>query len=106
VLKLARGHAAYEYGEPQLYDPESVWFSPLHTLSSREIEAFETPPIEDLFPEIGSRAFVRGIETEWSGMMGGWRVIQEGRYRYLVSHSAGIAVRMVLSEYLACEVIW
>jgi hypothetical protein len=35
----------------------------------------------------------------------GWVVVQEGRYRFLTSTGA-VIVRMVLSEYLACEVVW
>jgi hypothetical protein len=35
-----------------------------------------------------------------------WIVVQEGRYRYRVSQNDGNIVQMVLSEYLACHVIW
>jgi hypothetical protein len=34
-----------------------------------------------------------------------WQDVQPGRYRYLVME-APTTVRMVLSEYLACEVVW
>lgn len=108
ILKLARGHAAFEYSEPQLTEPEFVSFVPLFLLSEEQLQKFETPPDERIFPELGSRAFIRGIEHDSQGLFleNRWRVIQEGRYRYLISHSDGIRVRMVLSEYLACEVVW
>jgi hypothetical protein len=35
----------------------------------------------------------------------GWIVVQQGRYRY-AAESDGSMVRMVLSEYLACQVVW
>ena len=38
--------------------------------------------------------------------IGGWVVVQSGRYRYTVSEEVGIRVRMVLSDYLACEAFW
>jgi hypothetical protein len=108
VLKLARGHAAYEYSEPQLQEPESISFAPIPLLSEAQLHAFETPPVGTLFPEIGSRAFhkVLGAGGEAFTQEGAWRILQEERYRYSISHSYGIRVRMVLSDYLACEVIW
>ena len=36
----------------------------------------------------------------------GWVVVQPDRYRYAVVETGGVVVRMVLSEYLACEVVW
>jgi hypothetical protein len=36
----------------------------------------------------------------------GWVMAQDGVYRYAVSWSGPILVRMVLSEYLAAEVCW
>lgn len=108
LLKLARGHAAYEYSEPQLEEPESISFAPVPLLSEEQLRAFETLPVETLFPEIGSRAFhkVFRVGGEALTQEGAWQILQEGRYRYSVSHSDGIRVRIVLSDYLACEVTW
>ena len=39
-------------------------------------------------------------------MVDGWFVVQPGRYRHLASAADGILIRIVLSEYLACEAIW
>jgi hypothetical protein len=36
----------------------------------------------------------------------GWITVQEGRYRFVAAAGAAAIVRMVLSEYLACEVVW
>lgn len=107
VLKLGRGHAAYECSEPQLDEPESISFVPLCAMSTEEQRWFETPPFDRGWPEIGSRAFHRSLIVDSEVFLdNGWHIVQPGRYRYLVSHSGPIAVRLVLSEYLACEVVW
>ncbi len=106
VLKLARGHAAYELNEPMFDEPRHVWVRPLATLSSLEYQAFESAPGATLWPEVGSRAMQRAVVTDgvW---LGDWVVVQEGRYRYLASGTEdGILVRSVLSEYLGCEAFW
>jgi hypothetical protein len=41
-----------------------------------------------------------------SDVFNGWIVVQPGRYRYLAYVDSAVTVRMVLSEYLACEVVW
>lgn len=106
VLKLARGHAAYEWTAPQLAEPQSVSIVLLGTLAEEQRRSFETPPVEDVWPELGSRAFSRAVVAFGNVFLDvGWQVIQAGRYRYLVSHSHSF-VRVVLSEYLACEVAW
>lgn len=107
VLKLARGHAAYECSEPLLEEPERVSFVPLVALSGEQRQSFETAPTETIWPEIGSRTFCRAVIVNSEVMFDdGWQIVQPGRYRYLVYHSGPIAVRFVLSEYLACEVVW
>ena len=40
-------------------------------------------------------------------LVDGWVVVQEGVYRYAVSRGEdGLSVRIVISEYLATEVVW
>lgn len=103
VEKLARGHAAYELGEPQLEEPSGVNFATFGTLEPPQLELFENPPIPDIWPEVGSRGFQRLAELGASR----WLIVQPNRYRYLaVARSESVVVRVVLSEYLACEVIW
>lgn len=109
ILKLARGHAAYEL-YPKLENPAVVSFAPLQILSDSEISA----PAQladgklDLCPEIGSRAFLRtfGKPPDRLPLSGDWIVVQPDRYRYAVAETGGVIVRMVLSEYLGCEVVW
>ena len=103
VVKLAQGHALYELNEPQLAKPSSVVISPLHLLDNDVREAFENTFGHGfaIWPEVGSRAMQRLVQNEH-----GWIEVQLGRYRYLATTDAVVRVRLVLSEYLACEVIW
>ena len=108
VLKLARGHAAYEFAELCLEEPESMAILPIGTLTDEQRRLFEQHDFEQEiqgWPEIGSRAFCRllviGSETFAEN---GWNEVQHGRYRYLAL--PGPTIRIVLSEYLACEVTW
>lgn len=60
LLKLARGHVAYELNEPQLEEPEFFAFKPLLLMTESERNAFEDDGPRDLadepfWPEVGSR---------------------------------------------------
>jgi len=109
LLKLARGHVAYEL-YPKLEEPNRVVFAPLSTLSLQERRAFEDANLGDLtlWPEIGTRAFLRASDKRPNQFeqKGDWILVQPGRYRYAVAETSGVLVRMVLSEYLACLVLW
>ena len=48
------------------------------------------------------RVLVAGTDT----FNGGWLTVQEGNYRFCVSQTNGMAVKIVLREYLGCEVVW
>lgn len=108
ILKLARGHIAYELSLPKLEEPDSVSFVPFALMSKEQRSRFEFPdngaPV--LWPEIGSRAFIRAATQFGSPLSSEWIVVQPDRYRYLVSQADGDFVQMVLSEYLACHVVW
>jgi hypothetical protein len=108
IVKLARGHAAHQYSEPQFDEPERVMIVPLPVMSPEERAAFEALPESQGWPEIGSRAFMNllVVGNEVYDQEGGWTVLQRGRYRYAVMQPGEIVVRLVLSEYLACEVAW
>jgi len=103
VVKLAQGHALYELNEPQLAKPSSVVISPLGLLDNDVRGAFENTSGYDfaIWPEVGSRAMQRLVQNAH-----GWLEVQLGRYRYLATTDTVVRVRLVLSEYLACEVIW
>lgn len=105
VVKLARGHAAFELNEPQLGEPAAVGYVPLHLLDPEQREGFENPPTPRAWPEVGSRALQRAVVIATFGLTD-WVEVQPDRYRYLAFSGDGVVVRVVLSEYLACEVIW
>jgi|SRR5690606_9134651 len=109
VTKLARGHVAYELSLPQMDEPDTVSFFPLPLLNEKQRDAFENISYAELaiWPEFGSRAFHRILGVEpFGNEPGPWIVVQGGRYRYSVIQDGGVKVRIVLSEYLACEIIW
>jgi len=106
LMKLARGHAAFELNEPQLHDPGIFWCKPLMTLTPSEREAFESDDDGGLWPEVGSRAMHRLLIVGGQAFEEGWLVVQDGRYRYRTMQDNGLKVRIVLREYLACEVVW
>ncbi len=108
IIKLARGHVAHQYSEPQLDEPNHVAVMPLAVMSDEQREAFETVPETPGWPEIGSRAFLNlfMVGEKVRNTECGWTVLQEGRYRYAVAQPGETVVRVVLSEYLAAEVVW
>jgi hypothetical protein len=109
VLKLARGHAAYEFSVPQLEEPEDLEFIPLSLLSPEQKGDFENAGAGGLrgWPEIGTRAFFRACGAPpFDDQPSPWIVVQPGRYRYSVEQEPGLAVRIVIAEYLACRVLW
>ena len=107
VVKNARGHAFYEYGEPLLVDPEHVWARPLETMTAIEREEFDsvTPAgFPAPWPEVGSRMMTRVLTGQ--DMRDGWVIVQDGIYRFRAEQSGAMLVRSVLFEYLATEVYW
>jgi hypothetical protein len=105
LLKLARGHAAFELNEPQLDEPASIFVEPFENMNLEDRENFEFAPEPHLWPEVGSRAMQRLLIMPGAAH-GDWIEVQTGRYRYMTSQAAGLIVRMVVGEYLAGEVIW
>jgi hypothetical protein len=109
VVKLARGHAAYELSLPQIEEPIGVSALPLIAMHDSDRTTFENAGAGSLrgWPEIGSRAFHRAAGAHpYAAQPGPWINVQEGRYRYSVDQDGGVSVRFVLSEYLACTVEW
>lgn len=105
MLKLARGHLDYEINVQERGEPDDLLIVALPLMSDRQRQEFENPEPEDLalWPEIGSRAFLRAIASPFQDS---WQVVQEGRYRYYVGQTQGNFVHMVLSEYLFCRAVW
>jgi hypothetical protein len=104
VLKNARGHAYFEYGEPMLDAPAYVRSLPLEALTAEQRAEFENVELGPGWPEVGSRMMTRVVTGQ--DLAGGWVVVQDGVYRYAVAQDGGMLVRSVLFEYLGTEVRW
>lgn len=107
VIKNARGHAFYEYGEPVRDEPSAVWALPLMLLTNEQRADFEdsnSGPSFAAWPEVGSRMMTRVVTGQ--DMVGSWIIVQEGVYRYAVEQQQRMLVKTVLYEYLATEVCW
>jgi len=105
VLKIAMGIAKYEASESAIGDPCSIIFCPFPAMTPDEADRFNGPSAQSIFPEIGSRSFIKMINNSFNGNSS-WNHIQEGQFRYMCSVSNNISVRFVIQEYLACEVLW
>jgi hypothetical protein len=106
IVKLARGHAAFENNEPRLDQPESIWFAPFTAMTADDHSRFEQGAGEPaVWPEVGSRAMTRLI-AGYDMDAHGWIVVQPDMYRYRVEWTEGFRVQIVTREYLAAEVAW
>lgn len=119
MLKLARGHAAYELSQPCREAPDHFWCGPLASMSDQMRESFDAAHLQQLFGEIGSRGLQRilvtqmilrsqtGGESRVGLLLNDWVDVQDGYYRYLaIDDIRGLVIRIVVAEYLACEVAW
>jgi hypothetical protein len=118
LRKLALGHAAFELSSAGR-EPTSLHWWPVSSMTHEQRENFDAPHVANMLAEIGSRAVQRmlvtqitlaspnGERSEMQLIINDWIEVQEGRYRYLgIDDIGGIRVRIVLSEYLACEAFW
>lgn len=108
LLKLARGHAAYEQNLPQADAPTRLYFVPLEAMTAADRHAFEGTDegVVAGWPEVGTRAMQRLLVVGADVFKEDWLVVQPENYRFRVDTADGVRVRIVLREYLACEVAW
>ena len=106
LLKLARGHSLFELNETCKSEPTYFGYCALETMSEENRLRFEKLQSATLWPEVNCRAMQRLIILG-NELQPDWLVVQRGRYRYGTAWGVGtVVVRIVLSEYLACEAIW
>jgi hypothetical protein len=108
ILKLARGHVAFEQNEPQLDGPSQLLFAPFTAMSSEQRAEFEVSPAFAGYagwPGVASRAMIRLIEGQDLDADGRIEV-QPERYRYRVQCDGGYSVQIVFREYLAAQLGW
>ena len=101
VRKLAQCHVLYELSEVMREPPTQIAFTPRPFLTAVQKAAFEKIEQPSICPEVGCRMMTRLVEGD-----PGWQIVQPQRYRYATIYGGPTVARMVLSEYLACEVIW
>lgn len=120
LLKLLRGHAAFELSAVRRREPTEFSWGPLALLSDEQREWFEHVQVSDLYPEIGSRAMQRTVVAQFSFagpdgaeqrhdalLVNDWLEVQDGRYRYLAYEDPlGVHVKIVIDEYLYCYAHW
>jgi hypothetical protein len=105
AVKLAQGHALYELHESCASEPDHFSLLPLMLMDDAQRNEFEVPSYAGIWPEVGSRAMQRLVQGKDMSPYG-WIVVQEGRYRYNATVYGGCDVRLVINEYLACQVRW
>lgn len=107
ILKLAQGHMTYELGVQHLDSPSIINIVPLHVMTNEAACDFlsSSDHADYLCPEIGSRAFI-GLFKDIPSGYGRWYQVQDGLYKYMVGQSSGDWVRLIISDYLACSVLW
>ena len=107
ILKLAYGHAKFENSETQFDKPEHIAFVPIETLTEDEQNSFFSVTELQKTPEVGSRAMQNLYITQDGIPIDNWIMVQEGIYQYSVTPTIGnLKVRMLIWNYLACEVVW
>lgn len=80
---------------------------PLAQLEPEQRNLFECPDTgaEGVWPELGSRAFLR-LFSSGESLGHGWHNVPEVRYRYLVGQGEGNYVHVVIGEYFGCQIVW
>lgn len=119
LVKLARGHAVFELSQPCRQEPSSAWWCPLQTMDAAQLDDYDAAHVLGLFGEVGSRGFQRtmiiqatlmgpdGQPTIAGLVVNDWMDVQDERYRYLAIDTAeAVVIKIVIAEYLACEVTW
>jgi hypothetical protein len=104
IVKLAKGHALYELNDPQVEAPTKISIISSFFQNSSNI-LHEENQKQIILPEIGSRAIQRAA-IEGEGVSFPWVIVQPGRYRYATTIGDGISIRIIISEYFSCEVVW
>jgi len=119
ITKLAVGHAAYELSKILRHKPTSINWWLMSDMTEEEKDLYDSVYVTQLLGEIGSRNTQRLLVTEITYqasdgelktiglLIDDWVEVQNNKYRYhAVEKSDGVTVKIIFSEYLACEVFW
>jgi hypothetical protein len=119
MLKLARGHAAFELSQSCRTEPDHFWWGPISSLPQADQELFHSVHFQKALGEIGSRNIQRLLVTQLTMqsetgeqqniqmLINDWIDVQDDQYRYIAIDDMGaIIIRIVIAEFFACEVAW
>ncbi|WP_148285376.1 hypothetical protein [Flavobacterium sp. B17] len=115
LLKLVKGHTAYELSLSRFDDPQFLWFGLLSSLPDGNKIDFNSVHFQQNVGEIGSRSMQQLLVTTLINHNGeninviinDWVDVQENKYRYIAIDDMGkIIVRIVFDELWGCEVVW
>lgn len=119
LLKLARGHAAFELSSTFRREPTLLMWWTMSMMTEQQGDSYDAAHVTELLGEIGSRGVQRMLVTqvllqsptgELSALnliINDWVDVQDGRYRYLaIDDAEGAKIKIVISEFLACEIHW
>jgi len=107
LMKLVRGHAAFEASQPRLNPPSFFGYKPVHLMSEQEREIFFSAPEVDIYTDVGSRLFIQMVLDNNNTPFSSWITVQENAYSYMVaSQVSRFSVKLLIWDYLAAEAIW
>lgn len=111
ITKLAIGHAGYEYDDLNFDGATGLWFEFAPNISEEYKTEFESPKLLDVIPEISSRfscnaCIIQNVESGEAFALSDWISVQDQRYSYNVSlnDSGGVSVKMIILNFLYCQV--
>jgi len=109
LVKLARGHAGYEWDYVNFDDEQiKIRYDYLFNLSDDDLHEFNSTTVSLLWPEVGSRGLliVEDLETGDASGIAPWNDVQENQYRYQVDNNeqGGVCAKIVIYEFLYCQI--
>lgn len=111
ITKLAIGHAGYEYDDLNFDGATGLWFEFASNISEEYKAEFESPKLLDVIPEISSRfscnaCIIQNVDSGEAFALSDWISVQDKRYSYHVSlnDSGGVSVKMIILDFLYCQV--
>ncbi len=107
LIKLAQGHILYEFNQ-YVKDVSHINIMSFADLSISEINYFNENEECTIAPDLGCRAMDEGFyvmcsDTTANGITS-WQYVGNESYRYLTYYDEGHRVKIVIAEFLACEV--
>ncbi len=107
ISKLAYGHAKFEISETQYKLPHYLSYEGLQNMTQDQIDQFFVVTELKKAPEIGCRSMQNMCFTQEGVPIDSWINVQDNIYMYSVtSMMEFLKVRMIIWNYLACEVVW